>query len=171
MFERFAAFLRLELAPSPARWRATARVVIACAIATTLESVGQRPEGSWLIITILIVSQPDAGASIAKALERAWRHRYCPMAFSQYRDRQSDWHPLPGLPVARKTGNLLREHLAPSLENSRARPRTCDASLIGFADCSAFYSRSWGTVSLTNDIRVQILPGARQSKRSGELCL
>ena len=71
VFERLAAFLRLELAPSPARWRATSRVVIACAIATTLVMTLQIPQGSWLIITILIVSQPDAGASIARALQRS----------------------------------------------------------------------------------------------------
>ena len=71
VLDRFAAFLRLELAPSPARWRATARVVIACAIATTAVMTFRIPEGSWLIITILIVSQPDAGASITRALQRS----------------------------------------------------------------------------------------------------
>lgn len=71
VLDRFAAFLRLELAPSPARWRATGRVVIACAIATTLVMTFQIPQGAWLIITILIVSQPNAGASITRALQRS----------------------------------------------------------------------------------------------------
>ena len=71
MLDRFAAFLRLELAPSPARWRATARIVIACAIATTAVMIFRIPEGFWLIITILIVSQPDAGASVIRAIERS----------------------------------------------------------------------------------------------------
>lgn len=67
---RLAVFLRTELAPTPARWRSTARLVIACLVATTLAMTLRIPHAHWLIITIFIVSQPNVGASIDKAILR-----------------------------------------------------------------------------------------------------
>lgn len=70
MPERLLAFLRNELTLSPARWKAIGRVVVACAIATTAVMTFRIPEGGWLIITIFVVSQPDIGASLRRALQR-----------------------------------------------------------------------------------------------------
>lgn len=70
MTERFVAFLRRELELSPARWRAIGRVVVACAIGTTAVMTFRIPEGAWILITIFIVSQPDLGASVKRALQR-----------------------------------------------------------------------------------------------------
>lgn len=67
---RLTLFLRTELAPTPARWRATARLVISCLVATTLAMTLRIPHAHWLIITIFIVSQPNVGASIEKAILR-----------------------------------------------------------------------------------------------------
>jgi len=67
---RLFAFLRTELALSPQRWRAIGRIVVACAIATTLIMTLRIPEGGWLILTILIVSMPDTGASVLRAVQR-----------------------------------------------------------------------------------------------------
>lgn len=67
---RLAVFLRTELAPAPARWRASLRIVVACLVATTLAMTLRIPHGHWLIITIFIVSQPNVGASIEKAILR-----------------------------------------------------------------------------------------------------
>jgi multidrug resistance protein MdtO len=63
-------FLRTELASTPRRQRATLRIVLASVIATTLIAGFHIPEGHWLIITILTVSQPDAGESVTKGLHR-----------------------------------------------------------------------------------------------------
>jgi multidrug resistance protein MdtO len=63
-------FLHTELAPSPERYRATARITIACVIAVAVIMTFQLPEGHWIIITIFVVSQPNAGASVSKALQR-----------------------------------------------------------------------------------------------------
>lgn len=70
MASRLAAFLRTELALSPQRWRAIGRIVVACAIATALIMTLRIPEGGWLILTILIVSMPDTGASVLRAVQR-----------------------------------------------------------------------------------------------------
>ena len=70
MTQRFFAFLKTELAPSPARWRAVGRIVIACAIATTLIMTLRIPQGIWLILSIFIVAIPGTGASIARCLQR-----------------------------------------------------------------------------------------------------
>jgi multidrug resistance protein MdtO len=64
------AFLREELAPSPQRWRATGRIVISCTIATTLLASLHLPDAAWLIITIFIVSLPNAGATLQKGFHR-----------------------------------------------------------------------------------------------------
>lgn len=63
-------FLRTELRPSPARWRATARVTVACVVGTGLIMWLQMPSGYWVIITILVMSQPNAGASLVRGFQR-----------------------------------------------------------------------------------------------------
>lgn len=61
------AFLRAELAPSPARWRDALRLTLLCAIATTLVMAFHIPYGEFLIIFFFAVSQRDAWASFRKA--------------------------------------------------------------------------------------------------------
>jgi len=61
-------FLRTELASSPARLRATARIVIACVVATAVAMTLRVPKRHWLIVTIFIVSQPNVGASLDRAI-------------------------------------------------------------------------------------------------------
>lgn len=68
--ERLTVFLRTELTPTPARYRATVRIVLACLIATALVMTLRIPNGHWMIITIFIVSQPNVGASIDRAILR-----------------------------------------------------------------------------------------------------
>jgi multidrug resistance protein MdtO len=63
-------FLRAELAPTPGRARAAARIVVACVVATLLIMTMHSPHGSFIIITIFVTSLANAGASVAKA---AWR--------------------------------------------------------------------------------------------------
>jgi multidrug resistance protein MdtO len=63
----FFAFLRSELAPAPGRWQATMRIAIACALAITLIMALQVPQGEFLIVTLFVVSQSDAWASVTKA--------------------------------------------------------------------------------------------------------
>jgi multidrug resistance protein MdtO len=60
----------VELAPAPGRARATLRIVVACLLATVLVMTLRIPHGHWLIITIFIVSQSDAGASLQKGVLR-----------------------------------------------------------------------------------------------------
>ncbi len=67
---RFFAFLHEELAPSAARWRATLRLSVLCALATTLIMALHIPDGEFLIITLFVVAQSDARASLTKALLR-----------------------------------------------------------------------------------------------------
>jgi len=67
---RLAVFLRTELASTPTRWRASLRIVVACLVATALAMTFRIPHGHWLIITIFIVSQPNVGASIDRAILR-----------------------------------------------------------------------------------------------------
>jgi uncharacterized membrane protein YccC len=68
--DRLLKFLRIELAPTPGRARATARIVVACVVATAIVMTLHSPHASFAIITIFIVSQTNAGASLTKAL---WR--------------------------------------------------------------------------------------------------
>jgi multidrug resistance protein MdtO len=68
--DRLLKFLRVELAPAPGRARAAARIVVACVVATAIVMTLHSPHASFVIITIFIVSQTNAGASITKAL---WR--------------------------------------------------------------------------------------------------
>jgi multidrug resistance protein MdtO len=63
-------FLRNELASTPQRQRATLRIVLASLVGTTLIAGFHIPEGHWLIFTIFIVSQQDAGASLIKGVHR-----------------------------------------------------------------------------------------------------
>jgi multidrug resistance protein MdtO len=65
-----ADFLATELAPTPGRGRATLRIVAACVVATAVVMAFHIPEGHWAIITIFTVSQPDAGASLTKGVQR-----------------------------------------------------------------------------------------------------
>ena len=70
MTDRLFAFLKLELALTPQRWRAIGRLVVACAIATTLTMTLRIPDGVWVILTIFIVAMPGTGVSIARCLQR-----------------------------------------------------------------------------------------------------
>jgi multidrug resistance protein MdtO len=63
-------FLRAELAPTPGRGWATLRIVVACEVATVIGIGFHVPEIHWAIITIFTVSQPDAGASLVKGIQR-----------------------------------------------------------------------------------------------------
>ncbi len=68
--DRLFKFLRIELGPTPGRFRATARIVVGVLIATTFVMTCHTPHASFIIITIFLVSQANAGASMAKAM---WR--------------------------------------------------------------------------------------------------
>ncbi len=63
-------FLAHEMAPTPGRFRAAMRVVVACQAAVILVMGLHIPYGHWAIITIFTVSQTDAGASLKKGIER-----------------------------------------------------------------------------------------------------
>jgi len=63
----FFTFLRQELAASPARWRATLRIAVMCAVAITLVMALHIPNGEYLLVTLFVVSQSDAWASLTKA--------------------------------------------------------------------------------------------------------
>ncbi len=63
-------FLRLELAPTPGRARAASRIAAACVIATAFVMTCHSPHGSFIIITVFVISQSNAGASMTKAM---WR--------------------------------------------------------------------------------------------------
>ena len=65
--QSFFAFLRAELAPSPARWRNALRLTLLCVLGTTLVVSLHLPYGEFLIIFFFAVSQPDAWASLRKA--------------------------------------------------------------------------------------------------------
>ena len=65
------AFLRRELAPSPARWRAALRTTLITVIASGLIMVLHAPEGEFLLVTLFVLTPADAGASLDKARLRA----------------------------------------------------------------------------------------------------
>ncbi len=67
---RLSAFLRAELAPAPGRALAAARIVVAIVVTTVLVMALHAPHASYAIVTILMVSQANAGASLAKAILR-----------------------------------------------------------------------------------------------------
>ncbi len=68
--DRLLKFLRVELAPTPGRWAATARILIGVLIGTIIIMTCHTPHASFLIITIFLVSQANAGATLVKAM---WR--------------------------------------------------------------------------------------------------
>lgn len=68
--DRFLKFLKVELAPTTERWRATARIVVACFITTVLVMALHSPHASYAFITIFMISQANAGASLSKATLR-----------------------------------------------------------------------------------------------------
>src|SRR5262245_2950777 len=63
----FFTFLRQELAPAPARWRATLRLTTMCAVAIVLVMALHIPNGEYLLVTLFVVSQSDAWTSLTKA--------------------------------------------------------------------------------------------------------
>jgi multidrug resistance protein MdtO len=70
---RLDRFLSRELAPFPGRFRATLRIVAGCLAALFFTDVlggGLAHHGHWTIITVFVVSQADAGASLRKSLQR-----------------------------------------------------------------------------------------------------
>jgi multidrug resistance protein MdtO len=67
------AFLRRELAPTPGRLHASLRIVVGAMVAmvlTVLLGAGYFPHAHWSIWTVFTVSQPDAGGSLRKAIQR-----------------------------------------------------------------------------------------------------
>ncbi|MAJ58655.1 MAG: hypothetical protein CBC48_01155 [bacterium TMED88] len=70
MMPRLIAFLRLELALTPERWRAIGRIVIACAISITMVMTLRIPEGTWVLLSALIVSMPGTDVSLARCIHR-----------------------------------------------------------------------------------------------------
>lgn len=64
-------FLAAALVPQPGRARATWRIAVACVVATAITTGFHIPEGHWATITIFTVSQADAGASLAKGIQRS----------------------------------------------------------------------------------------------------
>ena len=65
-----AEFLRAELAPTPARVRATARALAACLVLALVVATTHAPHGTWAIFTAILVAQADAGASLRRAAGR-----------------------------------------------------------------------------------------------------
>jgi len=114
------AFLRTELASTPRRQRATLRITLACVIAAALVAGFHIPEGHWLIITVLMVSQPDAGESLLKGIRPRRRHRP-----SCARDRGQ---PARGGAGPRTDGRGVRS-LGPAHADGRARPAARRAGL------------------------------------------
>ena len=65
-------FLRRELAPSPARWRATLRTTRRRRRSrSSLIMALDVPEGEFLLVTLFVLTPADAGASLEKARLRA----------------------------------------------------------------------------------------------------
>jgi Predicted membrane protein len=70
---RLLSFLQRELAPAPGRLRAALRITVSAltAVLVTVTVGGDYfPHGHWTIVTIFIVSQADAGASLRKSFQR-----------------------------------------------------------------------------------------------------
>ena len=63
----FFTFLRQELAPSSARWRAALRLTITCALIVAVMMSVRMPAGELLIVALFMVSQSDAWGSLSKA--------------------------------------------------------------------------------------------------------
>jgi multidrug resistance protein MdtO len=67
---QFLGFLRAELAPTPGRARATARVVVMSLVAVLFVMTVRMPEAYWVLIMIFGVALPDAGASLRQGIDR-----------------------------------------------------------------------------------------------------
>ncbi|HYC23106.1 MAG TPA: FUSC family protein, partial [Candidatus Bathyarchaeia archaeon] len=63
-------FLKAELAPTPGRAVATARIVIAALFGATIAVGFHMPHGHWIMITVFTVSQSDAGSTLRKGIQR-----------------------------------------------------------------------------------------------------
>ena len=68
--DRLLKFLRAEMAPAPGRAQAAARIVVACLVTTVLVMTMHSPHASYALVTIFVVSQTNAGASLVKAVLR-----------------------------------------------------------------------------------------------------
>ena len=66
----FLSTLAAELAPTPGRVRATLRIVVASLVAVTFVMALHIEHGPYAFISIFIVSQPNAGASLRKGVLR-----------------------------------------------------------------------------------------------------
>jgi multidrug resistance protein MdtO len=66
----FLQTLAAELAPTPGRARATLRTVVACLVTTTIIMALHLEHGPFAFVSIFIVSQPNAGASLRKGVLR-----------------------------------------------------------------------------------------------------
>ena len=66
----FIGFLRAELAPTPGRARAAARLTVAALLGSLLVLSFHIPHGLWVVFTIFILSQANAGASLERGLQR-----------------------------------------------------------------------------------------------------
>lgn len=62
----FFAFLRRELAPSPARWRGTMRLTLLSMLGIALAEYLHLPETEYLLIFAFVVNLPDARPSLRK---------------------------------------------------------------------------------------------------------
>jgi len=67
---RFLRTLAAELAPTPGRARATLRIVVACLVAVTIIMALHLEHGPYMFVSIFVVSQPNAGASLRKGVLR-----------------------------------------------------------------------------------------------------
>lgn len=63
----FFAFVREELAPTPARWRATLRLTTIALLGIALTQFLHLPGGQYLVIFLFAVNMPDAWPSLSKA--------------------------------------------------------------------------------------------------------
>ena len=57
--------------PAPGRLRAAARLVVALLLGSLVVLGFHLPHGHWMAMTVIVVSLPNAGASLQKAVERA----------------------------------------------------------------------------------------------------
>ncbi len=69
---RLLAALGRELAPGPTRIRATLRLTVVCLATVVVAMALHLPEIHWLVVTIFVVAQSDAQASVDKAIQRTF---------------------------------------------------------------------------------------------------
>lgn len=67
---KFLRFLIAELAPHPGQARATWRTVVSVLFTAFVVQSLHAPHGYWAMFTVYLVSQPDAGSSVQKAVQR-----------------------------------------------------------------------------------------------------